>query len=301
MSEYSLDYLDQLEAEAIHILREVAGQFERPALLFSGGKDSITLVRLAEKAFRPGRFPFPLVHVDTGHNFPETIRFRDELISRTGEQLIVGYVQDAIDQGKVIEQTGKNASRNALQTVTLLDVIAANRFDACIGGARRDEEKARAKERIFSVRNEFGQWEPKRQRPELWNVYNGRIRKGENVRVFPISNWTEQDVWNYIQREQIAIPEIYFAHERDCIIRNGRLMAASPYLNMDEEDVVQKRKVRFRTVGDITCTAAVESDADTLETIIAEIEQSKISERGARMDDLVSESAMEERKKGGYF
>lgn len=301
MSDYSLDYLDQLEAEAIHILREVAGQFERPALLFSGGKDSITLVRLAEKAFRPGRFPFPLVHVDTGHNFPETIRFRDELISRTGEQLIVGYVQDAIDQGKVIEQTGKNASRNALQTVTLLDIIAANRFDACIGGARRDEEKARAKERIFSVRNEFGQWEPKRQRPELWNVYNGRIRKGENVRVFPISNWTEQDVWNYIQREQIAIPEIYFAHERDCIVRNGRLMAASPYLNMDEEDTVQKKKVRFRTVGDITCTAAVESEADSLETIIAEIGQSKISERGARMDDLVSESAMEERKKGGYF
>jgi sulfate adenylyltransferase subunit 2 len=301
MSEYSLDYLDQLEAEAIHILREVAGQFERPALLFSGGKDSITLVRLAEKAFRPGRFPFPLVHVDTGHNFPETIRFRDELISRTGEQLIVGYVQDAIDQGKVIEQTGKNASRNALQTVTLLDVIAANRFDACIGGARRDEEKARAKERIFSVRNEFGQWEPKRQRPELWNVYNGRIRKGENVRVFPISNWTEQDVWNYIQREQIAIPEIYFAHERDCIVRNGRLMAASPFLNMDEEDIVLKKKVRFRTVGDITCTAAVESEADSLESIIAEIGQSKISERGARMDDLVSESAMEERKKGGYF
>ncbi len=301
MSDYSLDYLDQLEAEAIHILREVAGQFERPALLFSGGKDSITLVRLAEKAFRPGRFPFPLVHVDTGHNFPETIRFRDELISRTGEQLIVGYVQDAIDQGKVIEQTGKNASRNALQTVTLLDIIAANRFDACIGGARRDEEKARAKERIFSVRNEFGQWEPKRQRPELWNVYNGRIRKGENVRVFPISNWTEQDVWNYIQREQIAIPEIYFAHERDCIVRNGRLMAASPFLNMDEEDIVLKKKVRFRTVGDITCTAAVESEADSLETIIAEIGQSKISERGARMDDLVSESAMEERKKGGYF
>ena len=301
MSDYSLDYLDQLEAEAIHILREVAGQFERPALLLSGGKDSITLVRLAEKAFRPGRFPFPLVHVDTGHNFPETIRFRDELVAQTGEQLIVGYVQDAIDQGKAIEQTGKNASRNALQTVTLLDIIAANRFDACIGGARRDEEKARAKERIFSVRNEFGQWEPKRQRPELWNVYNGRIRKGENVRVFPISNWTEQDVWNYIQREQIAIPEIYFAHERDCIVRNGRLMAASPYLNMDEEDLVLKKKVRFRTVGDITCTAAVESDADTLESIIAEIEDSKISERGARMDDLVSESAMEERKKGGYF
>ncbi|SEM50457.1 sulfate adenylyltransferase subunit 2 [bacterium A37T11] len=301
MSVYKLDYLDQLEAEAIHILREVAGQFERPALLFSGGKDSITLVHLAEKAFRPGRFPFPLVHVDTGHNFPETIQFRDELIERIGERLIVGYVQDAIDAGKVEEQTGKNASRNALQTVTLLDVIAEHQFDACIGGARRDEEKARAKERIFSVRNEFGQWEPKRQRPELWNIYNGRIRKGENVRVFPISNWTEQDVWNYIQREQIAIPEIYFAHERECIVRGGKLMAASPFLNMDAEDVPFRAKIRFRTIGDITCTAAVASDADTLDAVIREIGDSKISERGARMDDLVSESAMEERKKNGYF
>lgn len=296
-----LDYLDELEAEAIYILREVAGQFERPALLFSGGKDSITLVRLAEKAFRPGKFPFPLVHIDTGHNFEETISYRDELIERIGEKLIVGYVQDSIDEGKVVEQKGKHASRNALQTVTLLDTIAKNGFDACIGGARRDEEKARAKERIFSVRDEFGQWDPKRQRPELWNIYNGRITKGENVRVFPISNWTELDVWNYIKRENIPLPSIYFAHERECIERNGQLMAASPFLHMDDEDVVTRRKVRFRTVGDVSCTAAVLSDADEIDAIIEEIGSSKISERGARMDDKVSEAAMEDRKKGGYF
>ena len=296
-----MDYLDQLEAEAIHILREVAGQFENPALLFSGGKDSITLVHLAEKAFRPGKFPFPLVHIDTGHNFPETIAFRDELVARLGEKLIVGYVQDSIDAGKVVEQKGKNASRNMLQTVTLLDTISENKFDACIGGARRDEEKARAKERIFSVRDEFGQWDPKRQRPELWNLYNGRIHQGENVRVFPISNWTELDVWNYIRRENIKLPSVYFSHERDVIQRNGQLMAASEFLNMDHEDVVEHRKVRFRTVGDMTCTAAVLSEAFEIDDIIAEIEQSKISERGARMDDKVSEAAMEERKKGGYF
>ncbi|WP_257667561.1 sulfate adenylyltransferase subunit CysD [Parapedobacter tibetensis] len=296
-----MDYLDQLEAEAIYILREVAGQFEKPALLFSGGKDSITLVHLAEKAFRPGKFPFPLVHIDTGHNFPETIAFRDELIAKLGEELIVGYVQDSIDAGKVIEQKGKNASRNALQTVTLLDTIAAHGFDACIGGARRDEEKARAKERIFSVRDEFGQWDPKRQRPELWSVYNGRIHKGENVRVFPISNWTELDVWNYIRRENIKLPSIYFSHERDVITRNGQLMAAAVHLNIDHEDVVEYRKVRFRTVGDMTCTAAVLSDAYHIDDIIDEIRLSKISERGARMDDKVSEAAMEDRKKGGYF
>ncbi|MNK19676.1 Sulfate adenylyltransferase subunit 2 [compost metagenome] len=301
MSKYNLDYLDELEAEAIHILREVAGQFEKPALLFSGGKDSITLVRLAEKAFRPGKFPFPLVHIDTGHNFEETITYRDEMVQRLGEKLIVGSVQESIDQGKVVEQTGKNASRNALQTVTLLDTIALHGFDACIGGARRDEEKARAKERIFSVRDEFGQWDPKRQRPELWNIYNGRIHKGENVRVFPISNWTELDVWNYIKRENISLPSIYFAHYRDVITRNGQLMAASPFLNMDEEDVVEHKKVRFRTVGDMSCTAAVESDADQIDIIIEEISASKISERGARMDDKVSEAAMEDRKKGGYF
>lgn len=301
MTTQDTTYLDQLEAEAIHIFREVAGQFEKPALLFSGGKDSITLVRLAEKAFRPGKFPFPLVHIDTGHNFPETITYRDQMIERLGEKLIVGYVQDSIDQGKVIEQTGKNASRNALQTVTLLDTIAANKFDACIGGARRDEEKARAKERIFSVRDEFGQWDPKRQRPELWNVYNGKINKGENVRVFPISNWTELDVWNYIRREKIELPTIYFAHERDVITRNGQLMAAAEALNMDEQDIIEHKSVRFRTVGDMTCTAAVESDAFLIDDIIEEIRASKISERGARMDDKVSEAAMEDRKKGGYF
>ena len=301
MSKYRLDYLDELEAEAIYILREVAGQFEKPALLFSGGKDSITLVHLALKAFRPGKFPFPLVHIDTGHNFEETITYRDEMIARIGEKLIVGHVQDSINEGKVIEQKGKNASRNPLQTVTLLDTIAKHGFDACIGGARRDEEKARAKERIFSVRDEFGQWDPKRQRPELWDIYNGKIHKGENVRVFPISNWTELDVWNYIRRENIPLPTIYFAHQRDCITRNGQLMAASPFLNMDDDDLITRRNVRFRTVGDMTCTAAVESYAFEIDDIIDEIASSKISERGARMDDKVSEAAMEDRKKGGYF
>lgn len=296
-----MDYLDQLEAEAIAILREVAGQFEKPALLFSGGKDSITLVRLAEKAFRPGKFPFPLVHVDTGHNFPEVIEFRDRLVKQIGERLIVANVQDAIDSGKVIEQKGKNASRNALQTVSLLEVIEQNKFDACIGGARRDEEKARAKERIFSVRDDFGQWDPKRQRPELWNTFNGKIHKGENVRVFPISNWTELDVWNYIKREKIEIPSIYYSHNREVIERNGVWMAAHEFLNMDADDQVFTKSVRFRTVGDMTCTAAVESEKTDIDDIILEISQSKISERGARMDDKVSEAAMEDRKKGGYF
>lgn len=296
-----MDYLDQLEAEAIAILREVAGQFEKPALLFSGGKDSITLVRLAEKAFRPGKFPFPLVHVDTGHNFPEVIEFRDKLVEKIGEKLIIGHVQDAIDSGKVIEQKGKNASRNALQTVTLLETIEKNQFDACIGGARRDEEKARAKERVFSVRDEFGQWDPKRQRPELWNTFNGKIHKGENVRVFPISNWTELDVWNYIKRENIEIPSIYYSHNREVIERNGVWMAAHQFLNMDAEDKIHTKSVRFRTVGDMTCTAAVESEKTEIDDIILEISQSKISERGARMDDKVSEAAMEDRKKGGYF
>lgn len=296
-----MDYLDQLEAESIYILREVAGQFENPALLFSGGKDSITLVHLALKAFRPGKFPFPLVHIDTGHNFPETIAYRDWLVEQIGEKLIVGHVQDSIDAGKVVEQKGKNASRNALQTVTLLDTISENGFDACIGGARRDEEKARAKERVFSVRDEFGQWDPKRQRPELWNIFNGKINKGENVRVFPISNWTELDVWNYIKRENIKLPSIYFSHEREVITRNGQLMAAASFLNIDEEDVVETKSVRFRTVGDMTCTAAVDSQATALDDIIAEIKASTVSERGARMDDKVSEAAMEDRKKQGYF
>ena len=296
-----MNYLDRLEAEAIAILREVAGQFEKPALLFSGGKDSITLVHLAKKAFRPGKFPFPLVHIDTGHNFPETIQFRDRLIADLDEKLLVSYVQDSIDQGKVQEQKGKYASRNALQTVTLLDTIEQYGFDACIGGARRDEEKARAKERIFSIRDEFGQWDPKMQRPELWNIYNGRIHPGENVRVFPISNWTEMDVWEYIAREEIEVPSLYFAHRRDCVLRKGQWMAADPSLNIDAEDVVESKLVRFRTIGDMTCTAAVESDKKDVEGIIQEIASSKISERGARMDDKVSEAAMEDRKKGGYF
>lgn len=282
-------------------MREVAGQFEKPALLFSGGKDSITLVHLAKKAFRPGKFPFPLVHIDTGHNFPETILFRDRLIKDLGEKLIVSYVQDSIDQGKVVEQKGKYASRNPLQTVTLLDTIEQYGFDACIGGARRDEEKARAKERIFSIRDEFGQWDPKMQRPELWNIYNGSIHPGENVRVFPISNWTEMDVWEYIQREEIEVPGLYFAHQRECVLRKGQWMAADASLNLDEEDTIELKTVRFRTIGDMTCTAAVDSDKRNVAGIIEEIASSKISERGARMDDKVSEAAMEDRKKGGYF
>lgn len=295
------DYLDYLEAEAIHILRETAGQFERPALLFSGGKDSITLVHLALKAFRPGKLPFPLVHIDTGHNFPEAIAFRDVLVEKTGAELIVGYVQDSIDQGKVEEPTGKYASRNALQSVTLLDTIQAHEFDACIGGARRDEEKARAKERIFSHRDEFGQWQPKKQRPELWNIYNGSLRKGEHMRVFPISNWTELDVWHYILREGIELPSLYFAHRRECILRDGQLMANSDFIYKDEHDVIVEKKVRFRTVGDMTCTAAVESDAETVEQVIEEIKAARTTERGTRVDDQMSEAAMEDRKKQGYF
>jgi sulfate adenylyltransferase subunit 2 len=298
-----MDYLDELEAEAIYILREVAGQFERPALLFSGGKDSICLVHLALKAFRPGKFPFPLVHVDTGHNFPEALGFRDALAAELGEQLIVRNVGDTIAKQKLQDAKGKFPSRNALQTYTLLEVIEEFEFDACIGGARRDEEKARAKERVFSVRDEFGQWDPKLQRPELWSIYNGKIDKGENVRVFPISNWTELDVWNYIKRENIVLPEIYFTHERDCVLtEHGQLMANNEFLNLDENDQIITKKVRYRTVGDMTCTAAVESEAYTVEDIIAELKEAKISERGAtRMDDRISEAAMEDRKKGGYF
>ncbi|GHN01766.1 sulfate adenylyltransferase [Cytophagales bacterium WSM2-2] len=298
----SLAYLNELESEAIHILREVAGQFERPALLFSGGKDSITLVRLAEKAFRPGRFPFPLVHIDTGHNFPEAIQYRDKLIQDLGEKLIVGSVEDTIKRKGLSESKGKFASRNALQTHTLLEVIEAHGFDACIGGARRDEEKARAKERIFSVRNEFGQWDPKLQRPELWNIYNGRINKGENVRVFPISNWTELDVWNYIRQENIDLPSIYFSHQRSCISYQNQLVAVSSFINIDENDLIVSKRVRYRTVGDMTCTAAIESEANTIDEIINEIITTKTSERGeTRIDDKVSEAAMEDRKKNGYF
>lgn len=299
----ALDYLDELEAEAIYILREVAGQFDRPALLFSGGKDSICLVHLALKAFRPGKFPFPLVHIDTGHNFKEALDYRDRLAKDLDETLIVRYVEDTIRTKKLQDGRGKFPSRNALQTYTLLDVIEEFEFDACIGGARRDEEKARAKERIFSVRDEFGQWDPKMQRPELWSIYNGRINKGENVRVFPISNWTELDVWNYIKREKIELPSIYFTHERECILtENGQLMNTNRFVQLDESDVIVTKKVRYRTVGDMTCTAAVESEAYTVEDIIAELKQTTISERGAtRMDDRISEAAMEDRKKGGYF
>lgn len=296
------EHLRQLEAESIYVMREVAAQFERPALLFSGGKDSITLVHLAAKAFAPMKIPFPLVHIDTGHNFPEALAYRDALAAHLGAELIVRKVEDTIAAKGLTEPKGKFASRNWLQTHTLLDTIEEFHFDACIGGARRDEEKARAKERFFSVRDEFGQWDPKLQRPELWNIYNGRIQKGENVRVFPISNWTELDVWSYIAQEGIALPSIYFAHNRDVIEHEGRLIAVSPYIQIDENDVIQNKRVRYRTVGDMTCTAAVESNAATLEEVVAEITASRISERGeTRIDDKVTEAAMEDRKKGGYF
>jgi sulfate adenylyltransferase subunit 2 len=302
MSKYQLNYLDQLESESIHIMREVAGQFERPALLFSGGKDSITLVHLALKAFRPGKFPFPLVHIDTGHNFQEALDYRDVMAERIGEKLIVRHVADTIKTRNLTEPKGKFASRNALQTFTLLDTIEEFKFDACIGGARRDEEKARAKERIFSVRDEFGQWNPKLQRPELWNTYNGRIDKGENVRVFPISNWTELDIWNYIRKEKIELPSIYFSHEREVLEHEGQLVALSQFVQLESTDKISRKRVRYRTVGDMTCTAAVESTASTLDDIITEIIATKTSERGeTRIDDRVSEAAMEDRKKSGYF
>ncbi|GAA4431488.1 sulfate adenylyltransferase subunit CysD [Ravibacter arvi] len=301
-SNTQIDYLDDLEAEAIYIMREVAGQFERPALLFSGGKDSITLVNLAKKAFAPCKIPFTLVHVDTGHNFPEAIAYRDNLAEQLGAKLVVRYVEDTIKAKNLKEPKGKNASRNWLQTFTLLDTIEEFGFDACIGGARRDEEKARAKERIFSFRDEFGQWDPKQQRPELWSLFNGRIHKGENVRVFPISNWTELDVWSYIKREEIQLPSIYFAHEREVILRDGRLLANAEFIEKDDQDRIETRVVRFRTVGDMTCTAAVESAASTLDDVVAEITVSRISERGeTRIDDQQTEAAMEDRKKNGYF
>lgn len=302
MSIHKLSYLEQLEAESIYIFREVAAQFERPALLFSGGKDSITLVYLARKAFAPGKIPFPLVHIDTGHNFPEALSFRDWLSEKLGAELIVRKVEDTIKQRNLTEPKGKFPSRNWLQTYTLLDTIEEFQFDACIGGARRDEEKARAKERIFSVRDEFGQWNPKLQRPELWNIYNGKIHKGENVRVFPISNWTELDVWNYIRKEKIDLPSIYFSHERQVVEHEGQLVAISEFVQPDAADVVLTKKVRYRTVGDMTCTAAVESEAATLDEVINEIITTRISERGeTRIDDKVTEAAMEDRKKNGYF
>ncbi|MCG8184239.1 sulfate adenylyltransferase subunit CysD [Tenacibaculum piscium] len=291
-----------LESEAIYIFREVVAQFEKPVLLFSGGKDSITLVRLAQKAFYPAKIPFPLMHIDTGHNFPETIEFRDRLAKELGVELIVRNVQDNIDNGKVKEETGKYASRNMLQTETLLDAIEEFSFDACIGGARRDEEKARAKERIFSVRDDFGQWDEKNQRPELFDILNGRIDLGQNVRVFPISNWTELDVWSYIQKEAIEIPSIYFAHKRKTFVRDGMIWSAEDAVVYREEDeVVEERMVRFRTVGDMSCTAAVLSDAVSIDKVVAEIKESTISERGARIDDKRSEAAMEKRKQQGYF
>ncbi len=301
MVENSSLFPRELEDEAIYIFREVAAQFEKPVLLFSGGKDSITLVRLAIKAFYPAKIPFPLLHIDTGHNFDETIRFRDELVEKFDLELIVRYVQDSIDQKKAVEETGKYASRNVLQTVTLLDAIEEFKFDACIGGARRDEEKARAKERIFSVRNDFGQWDAKKQRPELFDMLNGRISLGENVRVFPISNWTELDVWNYIKEDELAIPSIYYAHERDTFVRDGQILPYSSFVNVTDNEVVEKRQVRFRTVGDMTCTAAVESSANQIDHIIQEILLATVSERGARIDDKRSEAAMEKRKQSGYF
>ncbi len=294
--------VNPLESEAIYIFREVVAQFEKPVLLFSGGKDSITLVRLAQKAFYPGKIPFPLLHIDTGHNFPETIEFRDKLAEELGVELIVRNVQDSIDQGKVVEEKGKYASRNSLQTTTLLDALEEFKFDAAIGGARRDEEKARAKERIFSVRDDFGQWDEKNQRPELFDHLNGKIDLGQNVRVFPISNWTELDVWSYIEKEKIEIPSIYFAHKRKIFVRDGMIWSAEDdVVYREDNEVVEERMVRFRTVGDMSCTAAVLSDAVTIDKVVAEIRESTISERGARIDDKRSEAAMEKRKQQGYF
>ena len=301
MSSFNLTHLAQLEHEAIFIMREVAAQFERPALLFSGGKDSIVMVRLAQKAFAPARLPFPLVHVDTGHNFPETIAFRDELVAATGARLIIRRVADSIAAGRAQEEKGPNPSRNSLQTVTLLDAIEEFKFDACLGGARSDEEKARAKERFFSHRDEFGQWDPKNQRPELWNLFNGRKHPGEHFRVFPLSNWTEMDVWQYIVREKLAIPTIYFTHEREVVNRGGVLLAHTPFITLIGDERYERKQVRFRTVGDATCTGAVESTAGTLAEIIQEVATARVTERGARADDKRSETAMEDRKKAGYF
>jgi sulfate adenylyltransferase subunit 2 len=301
MIKYHLNHLRELEAEAIYVIRETAAQFERPAMLFSGGKDSIVMTHLARKAFYPARIPFPLLHVDTGHNFPETLVFRDKMVEEIGARLEVRYVQDSIDKGKAREEKGPNASRNVLQTVTLLDALEELKVDAAMGGARRDEEKARAKERFFSHRDEFGQWDPKNQRPELWMLLNGKKHMGEHFRVFPLSNWTEMDVWMYIQLENIPIPEIYFSHEREIILRDGVLLANSEFIMKKESDLIETRVVRFRTIGDMTCTGAVESPASTLSEIIDEIAASRVTERGTRHDDKRSETAMEDRKKAGYF
>jgi sulfate adenylyltransferase subunit 2 len=301
-SDYSLSQLDVLEAESIHIMREVAAEFERPVLLFSGGKDSIVMLALAERAFWPAKIPFPVMHVDTGHNFPEVIEFRDRRAGQTGVRLVVASVQESIDAGRVAEETGRWASRNRLQTVTLLDAISDHRFDAVFGGARRDEEKARAKERVFSFRDEFGQWDPKNQRPELWSIYNTRIRMGEHIRVFPLSNWTELDVWQYIAKEDLEIPSIYLAHPRGVFERDGMLLADNPYIPRGDDEPVFQATVRYRTVGDMSCTGAVESAAATIEEVITEIAATRITERGqTRADDRTSEAAMEDRKKEGYF
>jgi sulfate adenylyltransferase subunit 2 len=299
---YHLTHLRMLESEAIHVMREVAAEFERPVLLFSGGKDSIVLLRLAEKAFRPAPLPFPIMHVDTGHNFPEAIEFRDRRVAELGERLVVALVEDSIASGRVVEETGPRASRNGLQTVTLLDAIAEHGFDAAFGGARRDEERARAKERILSFRDEFGQWEPQRQRPELWSLYNGRLRKGEHARVFPISNWTELDVWQYIAEEDLEVPSIYFAHDRQVFARDGMLYAVSPFIELMDGEEPFTSTVRYRTVGDMSCTGAVESTAATLAEVVAEIAATEVTERGqTRADDRVTEAAMEDRKRKGYF
>ena len=301
-NDYSLSQLDSLEAESIHIIREVAAEFERPVLLFSGGKDSIVMLALAEKAFWPARVPFPVMHVDTGHNFPEVLEYRDRRVAEAGVQLIVASVQESIDAGRVVEETGRWASRNRLQTTTLLDGIAEHEFDAVFGGARRDEEKARAKERVFSFRDEFGQWDPKNQRPELWGLYNTRIHRGEHIRVFPISNWTELDVWEYIARENLEIPSIYYAHTRSVFERDGMLLADSPFSRRADDEPPYEAKVRYRTVGDMSCTGAVESTAGTISEVIAEIAATRITERGqTRADDRTSEAAMEDRKREGYF
>ncbi|HEV8278248.1 MAG TPA: sulfate adenylyltransferase subunit CysD [Streptosporangiaceae bacterium] len=301
-SDYSLSQLDVLEAESIHIMREVAAEFERPVLLFSGGKDSIVMLALAERAFWPAKIPFPVMHVDTGHNFPEVLEFRDRRAGQTGVRLVVASVQESIDAGRVTEETGRWASRNRLQTVTLLDAISDHRFDAVFGGARRDEEKARAKERVFSFRDEFGQWDPKNQRPELWSIYNARIRMGEHIRVFPLSNWTELDVWQYIARENLEIPSIYLAHARNVFERDGMLLADNPFIPRGDDEPVFEASVRYRTVGDMSCTGAVESAAATIAEVITEIAATRITERGqTRADDRTSEAAMEDRKKEGYF
>jgi sulfate adenylyltransferase subunit 2 len=301
MNRYYLNYLEELESEAIFVLREVAAQFQHPVILFSGGKDSIVVTHLAKKAFYPAKIPFELMHIDTGHNFPETLQFRDQLVKELDAQLIVGSVQNSIERGRVREEKGKNASRNVLQTTTLLDTIEEHKIDCAIGGGRRDEEKARAKERFFSHRDDFGQWDPKNQRPELWNLFNGKHFEGEHFRVFPISNWTEMDIWNYIKQENIAIPSLYFAHDREVIWRNNSWIPNSEFLQLDENELIETKKIRFRTLGDITITGGIESTADTLDLIVAEVSAMRQTERGNRSDDKRSETSMEDRKRDGYF